>query len=497
MSSIRTENRSLLVFFSIILIFISIGNNTLYATLSEMDNLDISTTEIKITSDDDFITYGFPGNGSVNNPFIIADLYISTKASFGIEILDTTVYFIIQNCTLKAQTAGIFISNSSFNTASIINCTSTVSEYGILLIDAQGTRVANNTCKYNRKAGIALDSSPYSEVVNNTLIETGLSIVEKKNVNNYYSYKIENNFVNGKKLGFFANLNNFDISEAIYGQLLLFYCNSVTIIDQVIEKTTIGIYILGCSDIELSKNKISDCMYDGIFIVRSTKIKVISNTVEKMGKNGIKTVDSPYILLSDNIANSNYQTGLYISYCDYAQVQGNTITDGRYMASVGIYVNFTSSCEISKNNITLNNRAIELERSYQCTISSNFIFKNQDYGVYLGTYSTKNVVFGNNFTSNNLDGSSQGFDDGEENVWYNIYTDTGNYWSDWSGTGSYSIAGIAGSEDLYPIEVNDDKPMTLGGDDSVTFTISYSGRIVCFVIISLSAISIISRRTKA
>ena len=61
-----------------------------------------------------------------------------------------------------------------------------------------------------------------------------------------------------------------------------------------------------------------------------------------------------------------------------------------------------------------------------------------------------NVVYGNIFYENNLGGSSQGYDDGISNVWYDAINSQGNAWSDYSGTGSYSIEGIASSVDIHP-----------------------------------------------
>ncbi|MCK4845872.1 MAG: hypothetical protein KAS95_09375, partial [Candidatus Heimdallarchaeota archaeon] len=40
---------------------------------------------------------------------------------------------------------------------------------------------------------------------------------------------------------------------------------------------------------------------------------------------------------------------------------------------------------------------------------------------------------------------------GANNYWYDSATKEGNYWSDWSGSGSYFIGGYAYSVDLYPL----------------------------------------------
>ncbi|GAI76776.1 unnamed protein product, partial [marine sediment metagenome] len=50
-----------------------------------------------------------------------------------------------------------------------------------------------------------------------------------------------------------------------------------------------------------------------------------------------------------------------------------------------------------------------------------------------------------------LGGTSQACDDGASNTWYDTATLEGNYWSDWSKIGSYSIDGYTDSVDLYPL----------------------------------------------
>ena len=57
----------------------------------------------------------------------------------------------------------------------------------------------------------------------------------------------------------------------------------------------------------------------------------------------------------------------------------------------------------------------------------------------------------NSFIDNNLIGTSQAYDRGANNLWYDAKKKKGNYWSDWNKTGSYSIDGSADSFDLYPL----------------------------------------------
>lgn len=53
--------------------------------------------------------------------------------------------------------------------------------------------------------------------------------------------------------------------------------------------------------------------------------------------------------------------------------------------------------------------------------------------------------------------SSQGYDEGVNNYWYNATTQIGNYWSDSSRSGGYSIDGSSGSMDEFSINCGDSR----------------------------------------
>ena len=74
--------------------------------------------------------------------------------------------------------------------------------------------------------------------------------------------------------------------------------------------------------------------------------------------------------------------------------------------------------------------------------------ENVEYGIVL--WGDDNVVHHNTFVDNNIGGSSQAFDGGTNNVWYDISTLEGNFWSDYDGDGNYTMDGV-GTADLYPL----------------------------------------------
>ena len=53
---------------------------------------------IIIWEDADFEAYDFPGNGTIDDPYVIKDRNITTSSQYAIQIRDTSKYFVIKNC---------------------------------------------------------------------------------------------------------------------------------------------------------------------------------------------------------------------------------------------------------------------------------------------------------------------------------------------------------------------------------------------------------------
>ncbi len=97
-----------------------------------------------------------------------------------------------------------------------------------------------------------------------------------------------------------------------------------------------------------------------------------------------------------------------------------------------------------------NNHGINLGSSDFYVVTYNLLQENVGYGVYVSFISDNNLIHHNTFVDNNLGGTSQAYDQGAYNYWYDTVTLEGNFWSDWSGTGNYAIDGTAEAIDLYP-----------------------------------------------
>ncbi|MHA1814734.1 MAG: hypothetical protein ACTSX1_01920, partial [Candidatus Heimdallarchaeaceae archaeon] len=69
---------------------------------------------ISIFVDSDFgpSNYNFPGTGTIGDPYRIENLNITVTAESAIIIRNSNVYFVIQNCYIDGNSAGIIVNNA-------------------------------------------------------------------------------------------------------------------------------------------------------------------------------------------------------------------------------------------------------------------------------------------------------------------------------------------------------------------------------------------------
>ena len=250
---------------------------------------------------------------------------------------------------------------------------------------------------------------------------------------------------------------------------------TATVINNTCNNNDYGIYLYYSVLSTVANNTCSDNSYEGIWLDYSGSSTVTNNTCTNNNWDGILLEDSVLSTVTNNTCNDNsYDNGCGIALWSSggSTVINNTCNNNDY----GIIVFFSSSSTVFNNmcnnnslvgimlstcdssivtiNTCSNNyyNGIYLDDSAFCVITYNLIQENgEEYGVQLES-SDNNRIHHNTFVDNNPGGTSQAYDEGINNYWYDTETSEGNFWSDWSGTGSYSIAGSADSFDLYPLE---------------------------------------------
>jgi len=331
-------------------------------------------------------------------------LKIVTENNYGIFIRDTTVYFQIQNCYIEAGRVGIRIAEVGSGTFKVIDNTITQSFTGIEIISSDNSLLLRNNCSFNsvcieitreQLAGIAILYSSNTRLIDNICIENG-----------YYGISLSNS--NSTIL-----INNTCNEAQINGIRAFFSPNSI------FTNNT-------CNFNENYCEFYSDDVTNGIFISSSENSTITNNICIGNSRSGISLWQSPNSEITNNFCDDNFV--------------------------IGIDIQDSNNTDVTNNRCLYNGYGISLAETYNCSLTYNRLVQNVFYGISLSILSGNNSVYLNYFGFNYVLGISQGYDDGIGNIWYDDIALEGNYFSDWSGIGSYAIDGAANSVDLYPLD---------------------------------------------
>lgn len=412
------------------------------------------------------------GSGTQNDPYIIFNVKIDCGGDFGtsgITIMNSDVYFIIQNST---------ITNSGFLDE----------DAGIKLLNTTNGVIKNNNLSYNLGSGIYLNNSDNNEILSNKIHNNELNGIHFYYYNDYnligenllYSNGLAG-FYHGIFLERLSEYNTISKNKVTntggYGIRIYIDCGNTTVIENEVKNSQSGI-LISEDDCIVSKNIILNNSEFGLIIALSmgSHTSVTDNYFEhngfKLNGEAIYAVGSNLITISNNTFIDN-RVGIYIRGCDGSSISNNRITKTSITA---IRIEFTSDGNKIQNNYILeglygiyiwdrcdnndilNNTIIRqssrgISIDHQCesnTVANNFLLNNRDgirvidnsidtiitnntiqtsygYGLRISGTSLNTLVYQNYFIYNDIQVQNY-----ESSTMWN-YTTLGNYWSNYSG----------------------------------------------------------------
>lgn len=257
---------------------------------------------IEITSDEDFVKYDFPGNGSKENPIVIADLEIGTRnrrireAYQLIEISNTSYHVVIEKCSLIGGAIAISVgslrggsikirNNSFFGVDHYIGldgfCTTLFFEIWI----ASNINVANNT--FEGKSWHMI----FAEVYNSSFSDNTVS-TEHRNM--------------GLEI---HKCRNLTIEENLLEGIMITDSDYLNITNNVISGNRPGLLIGKGNNIFVTENTFSNCTnhaiklyYDAMFIeiFHNTFLDNNIGSISQASDSGVNNIWYSVLLLEGN-----------------------------------------------------------------------------------------------------------------------------------------------------------------------------------------------------
>lgn len=456
-------------------------NNYPKLMLPQQEETLIDHAPISIYNNADFANQGFPGAGTLLDPYRIEGLNITSSSVDLIIISYTTAYFrisgnyinglgtahwginvdnvihgtiennfvvnnansigvsnsddcnITNNNVYNSTGVGIQIESSENNTISHNFVNETLQWVGISLIESTYNVLVNNTVLHNAGwAGILLDSSNYTQLINNSAYENnGNGIVLQSS---HFNEVVNNTAFNNSYPGIRLEGSN---DNKIAGNRLF-------------QNNAHGLWLFhDNSRNNIHHNRAYDNNWDGIALLSSDSNFLHDNNIYS-NYNGLFVEASEYNTLANNVVHQN-DIGIDFADSRSNQVIDNTVFDNFW----GIYLVRSDENIIFGNTIDENGRGVQLEYSSFNTFDHNSITNSSEYGILILS-STNNLLWANVLAVN---GKANAYDSGERNKWDNGAI--GNYWDDYIGEDKsprdgigdtpYGVAGYAGAQDRFPL----------------------------------------------
>ncbi len=398
--------------------------------LSDADHWAVSgvnytySEPIVIENNSAFSQYGFPGNGTANDPYRIENYIFGGFG--GVYIWSTSSHFVISNCIFRATTYGIDIYNASngmikdcvFTTYIAVNliysvemninhCLFTECGYGIQITLSHNSTV--NACHFedtkttpitlshmvsctvvnnvivDSRLGLALHSVSKMIVINNTFTHSGL-ILDQVDMD---SSSFGHNRINGKRLGIFIDESNMIVNGNDYGQVFLNNCTGVTIVGGHFADVPQAIVCSSSREISIAKGDLSRCSV-GIYLdyardstvndyiirnsshginVQSARGVAINNVSVETCSYTISVLDSARINMS-SITIFDTTSGISIHDAEMAFLEGLNITN---CASSGVYAEYCQMIQVEATVVCNSSDGIKFASSMHFSLADNRI----------------------------------------------------------------------------------------------------------------------------
>ncbi len=221
-----------------------------------------------------------------------------------------------------------------------------------------------------------------------------------------------------------------------------------------------AIYITGTTKYFLITNCTIKCSLDGISIrdVVESTARIENNEIQitsQSHSSAIIVYESPNSTIKNNelacIGDYTNADGIQLGFSQNSLISNNTCQ----FLSDGIYVFISDAVLIEFNFVDYCKSGIAIYQSDSSIIRYNALYYNQ----YNGINSRENsgcIFHHNNFIGNSYNSyyDEEQAIDSSINIWYDVLTNEGNYWSDliWNDGAVYYIGGYGDCVDFYPLQ---------------------------------------------
>ncbi|MGM0404827.1 MAG: NosD domain-containing protein [Thermoplasmatota archaeon] len=307
---------------------------------------------------------------------ILDDNTVSSNGDYGVYLSSSNSNILRNNTVSDSDYAGVYIYNSDETTLENNTVSSNYDE-GINLYNSDYTILENNTVSYNQDYGIYLRYSEGITLKNTELIDDGI-LIKGSSTSYWTSHDIDlTNTVNRKPVRFWKNRTSGTVPTDT-GQVILANSTGVTVENQNIDSSSVGILLGLSTEITVKNNTVSD-NDDGIYLYYSDNNILEDNTADSNRK-GLNVDNSDNNLLENNSFSFNTDDGIFLYSSESNVAYNNNLSSN----TDGFYLSYSDSNTLVNNTISSSsNNGIESYISDNNIMENNTVSFSVNYGIYL------------------------------------------------------------------------------------------------------------------
>jgi len=410
-----------------------------------------------------------------------------------LDAAESSIYALADNITIEDNqilNSGYYAINTNSGTENlqvIGNHILNSGSHAFYLTGATGPVFRDNVID-GAERGVYVSGLAYAIFENNNFTDCGIHFSKDMGFSNY-NHSFIGNHVNGKPFYYAINEDGLNLDGNEYGEIMLVNCTNSNISGGEFINSTSSILLFHCNEIDISSTVSQFNWYPFLFD-NCNKVtlsdSVLSDNTDQFGMTVADNVD--FVLDNVTVRDMIGQAAIFFSStlgftvqdCSFSNIGGIAIYAAASFygwiedcdivdTSTGISMLATQDSVITNNsikwshfaiyagsashnfNVTLNNLhdneyGVYIENTDAWNIVNNLILWNSIAGIYMDDCSPTDVSLN---TLHNI--GQNGIDDGSITNFWDNGTNTGNYWSDFTGVPPYPVPGSANSVDRYPL----------------------------------------------
>jgi len=219
----------------------------------------VTYCEGEICTDEDLASLSASGSGSDEDPYIIVN---RTFVQVQIKSDCISSSFIMRNCLITYHWNEYYWNGFTIgDTDQYISIENNTFESGFLgIANCKNVNISNNTFLEDSTGLTVGDYCINVNITGNHFVNGGIIFSPLNDIYFDFAGEFANNFANGKPIGFFRNMHNLVINES-YSQIFVLFSMNITILNQTISNTFVGIDLYRCSNVTIRFCQISNSAY--------------------------------------------------------------------------------------------------------------------------------------------------------------------------------------------------------------------------------------------